>query len=183
MLAWRDATIGFATRCKEGDEQIYLLARYKGCLERRRFRRAFTSIAATGIAMDALYCKLSKDDPFPEARLPYLGASGTFLPVGLLLYGWTTKYTVFWLVPDIGLFLIGLGILAPLSAIQHHILDCYSSQGHAASVLAAMNVVRFLAGLGFPLFADELYSTLGLGWGNSLLALIAANTGCLSVSL
>jgi MFS family permease len=142
-----------------------------------------TSIIASSTAMDALYRRLSKDGPSPEARIPYLGASGTFLPIGLLLYGWTTEYTVFWFVPDIGLFFIGLGILAPLAAIQHYILDCYSSNGFAASALAAMNVARFLAGFGFPLFADELYDTLGLGWGNSLLALIATVVGCLSVSL
>jgi hypothetical protein len=142
-----------------------------------------TSVAASGMAMDALYRRLSKQHPSPEARIPYLGASGTFLPAGLLLYGWTTRYTVFWLVPDIGLFFIGLGFLAPLAAIQHYILDCYSSHGFAASALAAMNVARFLAGFGFPLFADELYGSLGLGWGNSLLALIAAVVGCLSVSL
>lgn len=142
-----------------------------------------TSIAASATAMDALYRHFSKDHPLPEARIPYLGASGTFLPFGLLLYGWTTEYTVFWLVPDIGLFFIGMSIGPPLAAIQHYILDCYSSNGFAASALAAMNVARFLAGFGFPLFADELYHSLGLGWGNLLLALVAMVVGCLSVSL
>jgi MFS family permease len=142
-----------------------------------------TSVVASGKAMDALYRRLSKDNPSPEARIPYLGASGTLLPAGLLIYGWATRYTIFWLVPDIGLFFIGLGMFAPLAAIQHYILDCYSSNGFAASALAAMNVARFLAGFGFPLFADKLYGSLGLGWGNSLLALIAAVVGCFSISL
>lgn len=133
--------------------------------------------------MDALYRRLEKGEPTPEARIPYLGASGTILPAGLLLYGWSAEYKVFWFVPDIWLFMIGMGIPAPLAAIQHYILDCYSYHNCAASALAAMNVARFLAGFGFPLFADELYDSLGLGWGNSLLALIAAITGCASVSL
>lgn len=88
-----------------------------------------TSIVASSTTMDALNRRLSKDRSTPEARIPYLGASGTFLPIGLLLYGWTTEYTVFWIVSDIDLFFIGLGILAPLAAIQHYILDCYSSNG------------------------------------------------------
>lgn len=142
-----------------------------------------SSVAASSTAMDALYRRLSRNGPSPEARLPYLGASGTLLPIGLLIYGWTAEYKVFWLVPDIGLFLVGLGILAPLAAIQHYLLDCYSSSGCTASALAGMNVARFLAGFGFPLFADYLYDALGLGWGDSLLALIAAVTGCLSLSL
>lgn len=143
-----------------------------------------TSVTASGKAMDTSYRKLARrEGARPEARIPFLGASGTFLPAGLLLYGWTTEYRVFWFVPDIGLFFIGLGIIAPLAAIQHYILDCYSARGWAASALAAMNVARFLAGFGFPLFADEMYNSLGLGWGNSVLALVAAVIGLLSVSL
>ncbi|KAK4539880.1 hypothetical protein LTR36_010274 [Oleoguttula mirabilis] len=143
------------------------------------------SVVGGGKAMDALYRRMTKDGqgPSPEARIPFLAASGTLLPAGLLLYGWTAQYRVFWFAPDIGLFLIGLGISAPRAAIQHYILDCYSSLGFAASALAAMNVARFLAGFGFPLFADVMFDALGLGWGSSLLALAAAVTGCLAVSL
>lgn len=141
------------------------------------------SVTLSGKLMDRLYNHLTTERTFPEARIPYLAASGTALPAGLLLYGWTAEYQIFWLVPDIGLFLVGLGFLAPLAAIQHYILDCYSKGGFAASALAGMNVLRFLAGFGFPLFADNLFESLGLGWGNSVLALIAATFGCLSLSL
>lgn len=142
-----------------------------------------SSVAISGRVMDKLYQRLTKGGVFPEARIPYLAISGTALPAGLLLYGWTAQYRFFWIVPDMGLFLVGLGILAPLAAIQHYILDCYSKQGFAASALAGMNVMRFLAGFGFPLFADNLFDGLGLGWGNSVLALAAAVSGCASVSL
>jgi hypothetical protein len=141
------------------------------------------SVLLSGKAMDRLYQKLSQNGTFPEARMPYLAASGSILPAGLLLYGWTAQYKVFWLAPDIGLFLVGTGILAPLLAIQHYILDCYSKRGFAASAMAGMNVMRFLAGFGFPLFADNLFEELGLGWGNSVLALVAFIIGGLSVSL
>jgi len=141
------------------------------------------SVLVSGKAMDKLYKKLSKNGTFPEARMPYLAASGSILPLGLLLYGWTAQYKVYWLVPDIGLLLVGAGILAPLVAIQHYILDCYSKRGFAASAMAGMNVLRFLAGFGFPLFADSLFDELGLGWGNSVLALVAFIIGGLSVSL
>ncbi|KAM0717760.1 hypothetical protein Q7P37_006092 [Cladosporium fusiforme] len=137
------------------------------------------SVGLSGRMMDSVYQRLTKEGAFPEARIPYLAASGTILPAGLLLYGWTAEYKIFWVVPDIGLFLVGLGILAPLAAIQHYILDCYSKGGFAASALAGMNVLRFLAGFGFPLFADNLFESLGLGWGNSVLALVAATIGCL----
>lgn len=141
------------------------------------------SVVLSGKAMDRLYHRLSKNGTFPEARMPYLAASGSILPAGLLLYGWTAQYKVFWLAPDVGLFLVGVGILAPLIAIQHYILDCYSKRGFAASAMAGMNVLRFLAGFAFPLCADGLFEGLGLGWGNSVLALVAFVVGGLSVSL
>ncbi|KAH8664612.1 major facilitator superfamily domain-containing protein [Xylariales sp. PMI_506] len=141
------------------------------------------SLLASGKAMDMLYSRLTIGGEFPEARIPYLAASATFLPAGLLVYGWTAQYGKFWLAPDVGLFLVALGLVSPLAAIQHYIIDSYSKQGFAASALAAMNLARFLAGFGFPLFADEMFDSLGLGWGNSLLALVAVVTGSLSVSL
>ncbi|CAK1359056.1 uncharacterized protein RHO25_002469 [Cercospora beticola] len=141
------------------------------------------SVLASGKVMDIIYKKLASNGPRPEARIPYLAASGTLLPAGLLVYGWSAQKQVFWFVPDIGLFLVGLGILAPLAAIQHYVLDCYAKGGYAASAIAGMNVARFLAGFGFPLFADVLFDALGLGWGNSVLALIAFIVGTLSVSL
>jgi hypothetical protein len=44
---------------------------------------------------------------------------------------------------------------------------------YAASALAASTVLRSIFGATFPLFALQMYDTLGLGWGNSLLAFIA----------
>jgi hypothetical protein len=55
------------------------------------------------------------------------------------------QHKVFWLALDFGLFLVGIGILVPLIAIQHYILDCYSKRG-AASAMAGVNVLQFLAG-------------------------------------
>jgi hypothetical protein len=92
-----------------------------------------------GSTMDMVYYKLRtkaalpKGVSYPEARIPYLAASATLLPAGLLLFGWTAQHQIFWLVPDIGLFLVGMGALAPFLAIQHYALDCYSGKNHAAS--------------------------------------------------
>lgn len=78
---------------------------------------------------------------------------------------------------------MGLGILAPLAATHHYVLECYTKGGYAASAIAGMHIARFLAGFGFPLFADVLFDALGLGWGNSCLVLIAFIIGTLFVSL
>jgi hypothetical protein len=44
---------------------------------------------------------------------------------------------------------------------------------HSASALAAMNILRSLAGGLLPLAGHGLYDALGMGWGNSFLAFIA----------
>jgi len=55
--------------------------------------------------------------------------------------------------------------------VQNYLLDAYPQ--YAASVTAALAVVRSLAGALLPLAGLEMYDALGLGWGNSLLAFVA----------
>lgn len=44
---------------------------------------------------------------------------------------------------------------------------------YAYSALAANAVLRSVMGAVIPLAGEKMYNTLGLGWGNSLLAFIA----------
>ena len=55
--------------------------------------------------------------------------------------------------------------------IQTYLVDAFTL--HAASALAANTVLRSLVGALLPLAGQKMYDTLGLGWGNSLLAFIA----------
>ncbi len=55
--------------------------------------------------------------------------------------------------------------------VQTYIVDAFTV--YAASGLAATAVLRSILAALIPLFGQKLYSTLGLGWGNSLLASIA----------
>ena len=50
-------------------------------------------------------------------------------------------------------------------------MDAFGSEA-AASALAGNVVLRSLFGAFLPLAGPYLYATLGLGWGNSLLAFI-----------
>lgn len=56
-------------------------------------------------------------------------------------------------------------------SVQNYLLDAYPR--YAASVTAALAVLRSLAGALLPLGGLQMYETLGLGWGNSLLAFIS----------
>ena len=57
--------------------------------------------------------------------------------------------------------------------IQTYLVDAFTI--HAASALAANTVLRSLVGALLPLAGQRMYDSLGLGWGNSLLAFIAVS--------
>lgn len=52
-----------------------------------------------------------------------------------------------------------------------YLVDIFKTQ--AASVTAASIVIKNVAGALVPLMGPPLYSSLGLGWGNSVLGFIA----------
>lgn len=62
-----------------------------------------------------------------------------------------------------------------------YIIDSYGI--FAASGMAAAVFLRSLAGFGFPLFAGQLYDSLGYGWGNTTLALVYCAIGIPSSAL
>jgi hypothetical protein len=58
--------------------------------------------------------------------------------------------------------------------VQLYLVDAFT---YAASALAAASAMRSLFGFVFPLFGEQMFAALGIGWGNSLLAGMAVVTG------
>lgn len=103
-----------------------------------------------------------------------------FVPVGLIIYGWTADKHVFWLVPDIGIGIFAFGTITPTCSsllvcaradkllifcrplytgtiggfltVSTYLVDNYTI--YAASAVGAAASLRSLAGFGFPLFAS-----------------------------
>ena len=135
----------------------------------------------------------------PERRLILMLVTAPFVPAGLLWYGWAAQAHVHWMVPILGTTVLGFGMLSAsvrylgmavreesLSSTgltreqlpaQIYIIDSYTA--YAASALAATTFLRSLVGSLLPLAGSPLYNQLGVGWGNSLLALIAVG-GCIA---
>ncbi|GKT44580.1 efflux pump rdc3 [Colletotrichum spaethianum] len=128
----------------------------------------------------------------PEARLtPVLTMPcGVVLPIGLFIYGWTAEKGVHFIVPMLGVVIFSIGLMGVMVSpnalkiprissltwrekmcVQNYLLDTYPR--YAASVTAALAVLRSLAGALLPLGGLEMYNALGLGWGNSLLGFIS----------
>lgn len=89
----------------------------------------------------------------PEMRLPLLMVTAALLPIGLLIYGWTAQRRLYWLLPDIGVFIFSVGIGGNWLCIQTYLVDNYALL--AASAIASVSSFRAFAGFGFPLFAGR----------------------------
>jgi hypothetical protein len=107
---------------------------------------------------------------------------GALAPIGLLIYGWTAFYRTHWIVPDIGAAILGAGLIIAFQCTQAYTTDTYGTL-YSASAGATAAFTRTLCGFGFPLFATQMYESMGVGGGNSLLAglsfalLLAATAG------
>ncbi|XWW93080.1 hypothetical protein V2A60_001008 [Cordyceps javanica] len=107
----------------------------------------------------------------PELRLILMMWSTPVIPVGFFWYGWSADKAAHWIVPILGTLVIGLGAFLTLMPAQLYLVDAFGAEA-AASALAANTVLRSLFGALLPLAGPAMYETLGLGWGNSLLAFI-----------
>ncbi|CCF42611.1 major facilitator superfamily transporter [Colletotrichum higginsianum] len=125
-------------------------------------------IALFGALTDAIVLrnKARNIEHTPEARLSPVIAMpcAVVLPVGLFIYGWTAEKGVHFIVPMLGVVVFSIGLMGVMTCIQNYLLDSYPL--YAASVTAALAVLRSLSGALLPLGGLEMYNALGLGVGN-----------------
>lgn len=107
----------------------------------------------------------------PEYRVPLMLLGAVCLPAGFILYGWSADKHVFWLVPNIGIFFVAMGIIIISQGIKLYNVSTYGT--FAASATGAVNLTRAVGSGCFPLFAPFMLQTLGYGWTGTLLAGIA----------
>jgi len=107
----------------------------------------------------------------PEMRLPFCIIFACFIPVAFFWYGWSAYYKAHWIVPIIGLFPLGFGLMGIFIPIQTYLIDSFPK--YAASGIAALTISRSLFGAVLPLAGLPMYSTLGYGWGNTVLGFVA----------
>lgn len=131
-------------------------------------------LALLGSFSDKIVVKHKKKGNLkPEHRLPIqLSLPGAILlPIGVIIYGWTTQHKVHWIVPIMSMSFIGLGNLTCLMTVQTYLVDAFTI--HAASAMAANTILRSVFGGILPLAGLPMFHKLGLGWGNTLLGLVA----------
>lgn len=132
----------------------------------------FIGLAIYSITADKVYRRMTKTTtPTPEMRLAPLTLGAPLCAVGLIIYGWALEKRLHWIVPIIGCVFFCFGLIAFMMPVTTYLIDAFPTK--AAGPVGAASVLRCLAGGLLPLCASNLYADLGLGWGNTTLALIA----------
>ncbi|KAH7157244.1 major facilitator superfamily domain-containing protein [Dactylonectria estremocensis] len=108
----------------------------------------------------------------PENRLVSAMVGSFLLPASLLIAGWTPEYHIHWFVP---VFFQGMAMMASLliyAGANLFMLDAYGPL-YGASASGAMMLSRYTLSFAFPMFALQMFQSMGAGWATTILAVFA----------
>jgi hypothetical protein len=108
----------------------------------------------------------------PEKRLPPMMLGSVLFSAGQFLLGWTATPSVHWVVPCVGLVMLGTGFFTIFQAALNYLVDTF--QAYAASAVAANTFLRSCFAGAFPLVVGPLYHNIGVGPGSSITGGFAA---------
>lgn len=109
----------------------------------------------------------------PEERLLPMMIGAFAFSCSLFWLAWTGQYPnkVHWIVPTIGAFFMGFGLICIFLPSLSYLVECYLP--YTASAVAGNTMVRYVFGAVFPLFARQMFERLKVNWGCSLLGFIS----------
>lgn len=107
----------------------------------------------------------------PEERFSLMIFTAWMMPAGIFIFGWTSSSDIHWIVPCIGIWMIGTGFITIFQGSLNYLVDAYTK--YSASVIAANTFLRSVFAASFPLFSKQLFDNLGVHWGASLIGFIA----------
>ncbi|EGR48472.1 uncharacterized protein TRIREDRAFT_62747 [Trichoderma reesei QM6a] len=109
----------------------------------------------------------------PEKRLPPMMIGSLLFSGGQFLLGWTgAQRDIHWIVPCIGLVMLGTGFFTIFQAALNYLVDTF--QTYAASAVAANTFLRSCFAGAFPLVVGPMFHNIGVGPGSSITGGFAA---------
>ncbi|KAJ5287976.1 MFS multidrug transporter [Penicillium angulare] len=136
-----------------------------------------------GLVFGALLCSWALDrylrmvrdrhngqEPSPEQRLPPVFLACFLMCGGFLLFGWTVRYHIQYVVPIIGTGMIGFALAVTTISVQTYIIDSFGI--YATSAISAMLMPRNATAAFLPLVGPPMFSALGHGWGGTLVGFL-----------
>ena len=110
----------------------------------------------------------------PEFRVPLMIPGGFLSGLGLIIYGFTSKSNIHWIVPNFGAALFAAGAMFAFQCGQAYIIDAYPR--YTASATGAAAFLRAIGGV-FPLLAPKMYEKMGVQWANVSLGILSFVVG------
>lgn len=107
----------------------------------------------------------------PEFRLPLANIGAVLIPASLFWFAWSVQEHNPWPVSIVSTFFYGIGQVSILNTTTNYYIDSF--ERYAASAIAAGAVFRSLVGGIIPLFAGNLFDSLGYGWGISVFGFLS----------
>ncbi|EMC98681.1 hypothetical protein BAUCODRAFT_30946 [Baudoinia panamericana UAMH 10762] len=109
----------------------------------------------------------------PEFRLWYSMLGGAFaIPISLFWMGWTARPTISIWSPLAASALFGYGILCVFITSYQYIIDAYET--YAASALASITLIRYVAAGGMVIVGIPFYENMGVAYTLTILACLSA---------
>ncbi|KAG8749074.1 hypothetical protein FRC12_013579, partial [Ceratobasidium sp. 428] len=106
----------------------------------------------------------------PESRLVTAWCGVPFMPIGLLIFGWTLRTHQNWPVPLAGSFIFGLGFMLGTGTIMTYFADVIP--GQSASVVACFNLLRNVAAALSAALAAPALNHIGQGWYFTIMSIL-----------
>lgn len=111
----------------------------------------------------------------PESRISWNIVLAIILfPMACMIFGWTLKYGVFWLVPLVGTALFGFASMLVIGATVTYLVDTLPGKG--ATGVALNNLIRMILAAVATFIVEPLLRAIGPG------ILFSIITGILVVS-
>ncbi|KAJ5930909.1 MFS general substrate transporter [Penicillium verhagenii] len=114
--------------------------------------------------------------PRPEKRLIPALFGSLIVPAGLFMFAWTSRQSIHWIVPTIGLLIEVAGMTLVLQCIFSYIAVAYTR--YSASLFAMNDFCRAYLAFAAIMWSGPLYDTLGVARGTTLLA--GLTVGCVA---
>ncbi|CAI4217334.1 unnamed protein product [Parascedosporium putredinis] len=104
--------------------------------------------------------------PRHDLASPTVAIGGVAFTIGIFWFGWTGyNPKIHWIVPTLSGIFTGFGLLSIFLQAINYLVDAY---------LMFQHLPPLLAGAAFPLFANQMFTGLGVQWAATLLGCVAA---------
>jgi multidrug resistance protein len=138
---------------------------------------------AGGVVLDGIVKRARRNfagaNPPPEIRLKAIWTGALLVPAGLLIYGFTLQFHVFWFVPLFGMGLACFGLQVIATTCYTYSIDSYRAQ--SSETAQVFNFIRQEFGMTFAFYVVALCKKIGYQWAFFMFAILGSLLGFIPI--